>query len=85
MRASFGNSAQIAREIQGQFRPGIDKSVRPAIYSVCKALWPHSTEAHIAAAVGCSVRNGSRYLSGELECPAVLLIAINIEITQKRG
>jgi hypothetical protein len=79
----YGNPAAVAAEIGCQFRQGTDKSVRPIIYSVCKAIWPSSTDAAVAAIVGCSVRNGARYLSGELEVPAILLTAINIEITKR--
>jgi hypothetical protein len=83
MRTIFGNSEAVTREIGGQFRPDADKIVRTCVGPVCKAIWPAKTDTHIAGIVGCDPRNARRYLSGELPIPAVLLVAINIELTRR--
>jgi hypothetical protein len=85
MRASFGNAAVVATEIQGQFRQGADKNVGPSKFGiVAKALWPHKTAAHVAAIAGRDERTASRWLSGEFEPPGIVLTAILYEMTKPR-
>lgn len=86
MEGSFGNSAKTAREIDCQFRPGTDRIVKPRVVKgVCKAIWPENTEAHVATICDCSVRTAARYLSDEIDAPAILIVAITVELTKKRS
>ena len=80
MHGPFGNSEKIAIEIGGHFRPGADRIVKSVVGPVCKAIWPHKTDTHVATICKCDPRNARRYLSGELPIPQVLLVAINIEL-----
>ena len=85
MHGPFGNSAVVAREIGGRFRPGVDRYVRSIVGPVCKAIWPEKTDTHVAAVCGCDPRNARRYLSGELPIPAILVVAINVELTRRQN
>jgi hypothetical protein len=86
MHGPWNKSASVAREIDCQFRPGTDRIVKiRLVKGVCKVLWPENTEAHVAAICGCSVRTAARYLSDEIDAPAVLIVAITVELTKKRS
>ena len=70
MRTPFGNSAAVAREIQGQFRPERDTLVPPRKFGVfARALWPEKAAFQIAVICKCSERQAKRYLSGEDAIP----------------
>lgn len=84
MHGSFGNPAEVAREMQGQFRPGRDKIVTRKFGIVAKALWPDKTAACVAAIANADERTAKRWLAGEFEPPAIVIAAIIVEIT-KRG
>lgn len=85
MRAAFGNSEAVATEIGCQFRPGTDRIVkRPIFPAVCKVIWPENTDAHVAAVAGCSVRSAARWLSGEIEPPIPVVLAVINEIFARR-
>lgn len=83
MRASFGNSAVVATEIGGRFRPTKDRYVRTLVGPVCKVIWPEKTDAEVAVICGCDPRNARRYFNGELPLPAVLLAAINAKLVER--
>ena len=77
MHGTFGSSESVAREIQGQFRPGRDKIVpRRKFGIVARALWPDKTAFHVAAIAGCEERQAKRYLSGEYEIPYTIIRAV---------
>lgn len=84
MEGSFGNSARVAREIQGQFRPGVDKIATRKFGAVAKVLWPDKTAAHIAAIAGADERTAKRWLSGEYEPPICVVLAVVDETFSKR-
>lgn len=83
MRASFGNSEAVAREIDGHFCPGKDRIVRRLFGPVAKVIWPHDTDACVAAIAGCDVRTARRWLSGEFEPPGIVIAAVIVEITKR--
>lgn len=83
MHGSFGNPEVVARELQGQFRPGQDKIVTRKFGAVARVLWPHKTAAHIAALAGADERTAKRWLAGEFEPPAIIIAAIIVEITKR--
>ena len=83
MPEGFGNPAATASEIGGRFRPGKDRIVRRLFGPVAKVVWPHNTDAHIAAIAGCDPRTARRYLSGEFDAPAVVIAAMFVEITKR--
>lgn len=67
----------MAREIDCQFSPAADRIVKaPVLKGVCKVIWPANTEAEVAVVCRCSVRTAARYLSGEIDAPALLFAAI---------
>jgi hypothetical protein len=76
MSALFGNREVVAREIGGQFRPGVDKIVRRKFGAVAKVLWPENTEAHVASIAKVDVRTARRWLSGEYEPPICVAQAV---------
>ena len=80
MRAPFGNSEIIAKEIGGQFRQGTDKIVSRKFGRVAKVIWPHKTAAHIAAIAKTNERTAARWLSGEFDPPLVVVVATMKEI-----
>lgn len=85
MHGTSNNSARVSREIDCQFRLGTDRIVKPrVIKGVCKVIWPENTEAYVATICGCSVRTAARYLSDEIDAPAILIVAITVELTKKR-
>ncbi len=83
MAALFGSASVVSREIQGQFRPGVDKIVRRKFGDVAKVLWPDKTEAHLAAIASADVRTARRWIAGEFEPPAIVIAAIIVEITKR--
>lgn len=73
MRSTFGNSAVVAREIQGQFSPERDRLVPPRKFGLfARALWPEKAAFQIAAICKCSERQAKRYLSGEDAVPYIM-------------
>lgn len=77
MHGAFGNASAVAREIQGQFRPGRDKIVPNRKFGVvARALWPDKTAFHVAAIANCEERQAKRYLSGEYDVPYVVIRAV---------
>lgn len=84
MRPIFGNPNAVAREIQGQFVPGRDRIVPPQrIASVCRLFWPLKTAAHVAAFAGKDERTGKRWLSGELDFPVEVFLAVMSEMYKR--
>lgn len=83
MRAAFGNSEVVAREIQGQFRQGTDKIVSRKFGAVAKVLWPFKTAQQLAAIANTNERTAARWLSGEFEPPAIVIAAVIVEITKR--
>lgn len=83
MHGVFGNRETVARELQGQFRPGQDKIVTRKFGAVAKVLWPDKTAAHIASIAGADERTAKRWLAGEFEPPAIVIAAIIVEITKR--
>lgn len=77
MHSPFGNPEAVAREIQGQFRPGRDKIVLRKFGIVARALWPDKTAFHVAAICGCDERHAKRYLTGEFPVPYIMLRHVN--------
>jgi hypothetical protein len=82
MSSLFGNPQVVARELQGSFRPGEDKIVTRKFGAVARVLWPHKTAAHVAAIAGRDERTAKRWLAGEFEIPASVIIAVILEITR---
>lgn len=80
MRTQWGNSVQIEKEIDGQFRPGTDKIVSRKFGKVAKLLWPVKTAAHIAAIAKTNERTAARWLSGEFDPPLTVVVATMKEI-----
>ncbi len=76
MRAPFGNSEIVTREIGGHFRPGTDKIVSRKFGLVAKALWPDKTAFHVAAICKCEERHAKRYIDGEYPVPYAMLRAV---------
>jgi hypothetical protein len=74
----------VSREIGCQFSPATDRIVeRRRIRAVVEAVWPNEkADALTAVICNCSVRTASRYLSGEIDAPAVLFAAIWNELTK---
>lgn len=83
MHGVFGNPAEVAREIQGQFRQGTDKIVSRKFGIVAKVLWPVKTAAHIAAIANTNERTAARWLSGEFDAPLCVVLAVMNEIFGK--
>lgn len=83
MRAVFGNPAQVAREIGGQFRQGTDKIVSRKFGAVAKVLWPVKTAAALAAIANTNERTAARWLAGEFEPPGIVIAAVIVEITRR--
>ena len=52
---------------------------------IAATLWPHKTAAHIAAAVGCSMRAAEMYLAGDREWSGDALAAIVSEILKRHA
>lgn len=86
MHGTSNNSARVTREIDCQFRPGTDRIVRPRpIRAVVEAVWTgEKADAVVADICGCSIRTAARYLSDEIDAPAVLFAAIWVRLTGKR-
>lgn len=84
MRSQWGNATAVATEIGGQFQAGRDKIVRPLFGPVAKAIWPHNTDAHIATIAKCDPRTARRYLSGEIDPPAIVYATMWILILESR-
>ncbi len=81
MRPVFGNPLPVAKEIQGQFRPAVDKIVSRKFGAVAKVLWPIKTAAQLAAIADSNERTAARWIAGEFEPPAIIIAAIIVEIT----
>ena len=77
MRTAFGNSEVVAIEINGKFRPGVDKIVHRKFGVIAKALWPEKTEFNVAAICDCDERQARRYIKGEYPVPYVMLREIS--------
>lgn len=80
MRASFGNADVVAREIQGQFRPGVDKIVHRKFGDVLKLLWPDKTDEHVAAIAKVDVRTARRWRAGEGDPSWEFMLEVNREM-----
>lgn len=82
MHGVCGDSARVAREIDCQFSPATDRIVKAGILKgVCKVVWgAEKVEAQVASICRCSVRTAARYLSGEIDPPAILFAAIFMEL-----
>jgi hypothetical protein len=84
MRSVFGSAEVVAREIGGQFVPGRDKIVPPQkIASVCRLFWPLKTAAVVAAIAKKDERTGKRWLSGELDFPVEVFLAVMNEMHKR--
>lgn len=84
MRTVYEREIAGASKIEGQIKSGADRFVQSPVGPVCKVLWPDCTDAHVAAICGCDPRSARRYMAGEIPIPAILLAAINTEITKRR-
>ena len=77
MRSMYGNRDAVESEIQGRYVQGRDTLVPPPKFgAVCKLLWPDKTAAHIATIGGYDERTAKRWLSGEYDPPATVLVAV---------
>lgn len=66
----------LASKIARRFRQPDDKNVvKRKFVDVARVLWPDNTAAHLAAIGGKDERTGQRWLRGEGEPPAAVLIA----------
>lgn len=72
-------SSIISTEIGGRSRPREDRIVRRKFGAVAKLLWD-KPDAAIASIAGCDPRTGRRILRGEVDVPAEVVIAANIEM-----
>lgn len=83
MRPVFGNPLPVAKEIGGQFRPGLDKIVTRKFGAVAKVIWPLKTAAQLAAIANTNERTAARWIAGEFEPPGIIIAAIIVEITKR--
>ncbi len=83
MHGAIRGRPPVAAELQGQFRPGVDKIVTRKFGAVARVLWPDKTAAHIASIAGADERTAKRWLAGEFEPPAIVIAAIIVEITKR--
>ena len=85
MAALFGNRDVVAREINGSFRPGQDKIVRPSKFGpVCKVLWPENTDAHVAAIGKVDPRTVRRWFNEEFDPPVAVVLAVIQEMLSRK-
>lgn len=86
MRSTIGNPHAVSREIDCQFSAGTDRIVKPRpIRAVVEAVWPgEKADAVVAGICDCSVRTAARYLSDEIDAPAVLFAVIWVKLTGRR-
>ena len=74
MRAPWGNPDVVAREINGNFRPGADKIVRTKFPEWAKAVYGEFKVAEqIAADADVDVRTARRWLACEFDPPVMLV------------
>ncbi len=83
MRTVYEREIANAAKIEGRIATGKDRFVQTPVGPVCRVIWPEKTDAHVAAICGCDPRNARRYMAGEIPIPAILLAAINVEITRR--
>jgi hypothetical protein len=62
-----------------------EQSFAVVLSNVARMLWPSKTAAHIAAAVGCTVRAAEMYLAGDREWSGDALAAIVSEILKRHA
>lgn len=62
-----------------------DHLVAPVLNDIAAALWPKNTAAHLAAALGCSVRTVERYLEGKRQWSGDAIAAIVSEILRRHS
>ena len=83
MHGVLRGSPPVASELQGQFRPGVDKIVTRKFGAVARVIWPDKTAAHIGVIAGVDERTAKRWLAGEFEPPAIVIAAVIVEITRR--
>jgi hypothetical protein len=82
MKPIYGDPNALESEIDGHYRPGLDRIVRCKFGAVARVLWPHKTEAHVAAIARVDVRTARRWLAGEFP-PAISVVEAVIHETFK--
>lgn len=82
----FGNRDAVAREIDGEFRPGKDKIVRPYKWvGVFKYLNNEKADVAFALITGKDARTGRRYFEGDHEPPGAIVANIVAELFKREG
>lgn len=77
MHGRYGNPDEVLREIGGQFVQGRDRIVPPQkIARVCRLFWPIKTAIVIAPWAKQTDRTAKRWLSGELDFPTEIFLAV---------
>lgn len=84
MKGPYGNPDVVLSEIGGQFVQGRDRIVPPQkIASVCRLFWPVKTAIVIAPWANQTDRTAKRWLSGELDFPAEIFLAVMNEMYKR--
>ena len=76
MRSVFEQRIAEASEIERKLLQGTAKYCSPIFGRVCKAIWPHKTAEHLAAAAHCAVRTADYQISGENPPSMRCLVAV---------
>ena len=83
MRESRTEAGIGAIKIDGSFKARTEANFRNRKFGrVCAAIW-EKPDATIASIAGVSDRAARDYLSGKVAPPAVVIAAINVEITKR--
>lgn len=84
MRESLPVLAYVATKTGGHVRPRRDRIVPRKFGKVAKLLWPQNTAAHIAAIGQVDIRTGKRWMRGEGEPAAAVLLACIEEMLREQ-
>ncbi len=77
MQSTYERRVSEAREIERRLLSGTDDFRQSNFGAHARLVWkPPKTAAQIAALVGCTERNASRILSGEIAPPTILILKI---------
>jgi hypothetical protein len=88
MREPWVNSGSAAHEIDCQFsqerhrKNSTANLVRPLFGPIAKAIWPYKTAAFLAEFSGTSERTTARWISGEIDAPAIVYAKLWLKIIE---